>query len=427
MQESRTCPKCAVKKIHFEFFAKFVRYWIQFILFHATKFNHIVYKVGSGASGFNFKEINTLHRAEASLYPADMKNRIYLQILEKRVESADTASLVLQPLNGFFSYKPGQFLTLLLSLEGQEIRRSYSFSSSPGVDPYPIITVKRQPNGIASSYLVEKAEPGEVLTALPPAGQFVLPVSWRQPHHLFMIAGGSGISPIFSLLKYTLACTTRFRVMLVYASRDEQNLIFKEELKKWLDLYPSRFKAIFLLSTPKGGLEELNGSAQLKAIHGRLGNSLLEEIVKDNKPPDESVTDFFLCGPPGLLLKSEMTLRFMGYPKENVHKEVFTITPPFRPPAERLPDGAVALSRNGSVESFPIRAGQTILEAAEQAEIELPFSCRSGICTTCTAICQEGEVEMYLPDGPLSSSSTKGVIQTCVGYPVTTFTKITVG
>lgn len=356
-----------------------------------------------------------------------MKNRIHLQIIEKRIEAADTVSLVLRPVNGFFAYKAGQFLTLILTINGGEIRRSYSFSSGPGVDPYPAITIKRKPNGLASSFLVEKTRPGEILTALPPAGQFILPASWQKPHPLFMIAGGSGITPIFSLIKYALACTTRFEVILIYANRDEQNLIFGEVLREWLQLYPDRFKAIFLLSNPRGAQIETSGTGQTEILPGRLGNALLENLIRKNLPANSPPADFFLCGPPGLLLKSEMTLRYMGYPEERLHKEVFVITPPYRPPAENLPDGAVELSRNGESSSFPIRAGQTILEAAEQAGLELPYSCRSGICTSCTARCLEGKVTMYLPEGPLSSTATGGVVQTCVGYPVTEYTKISLG
>ncbi|MCB0616739.1 MAG: iron-sulfur cluster-binding domain-containing protein, partial [Phaeodactylibacter sp.] len=308
---------------------------------------------------------------------------------------------------------------VLLKINGREIRRSYSFSSSPGVDHYPIITVKRKPNGTASSFLVEGVRSGEVLTALPPAGQFVLPAFRQRPHYLFMMAGGSGITPVFSIIKYALACTPNFQVILLYANRDEQGLIFRKDLDKWLQLYPERFKAVLLLSSPKGQLSEIAETSHAEVLPMRLGNALLEELIQKNIPKDDSTVDFFLCGPPGLLLKSEMAIRFLGYPDEQIHKEVFTITPPIRPPAEQFPDGTVALARNGDEAAFPLKAGQTILEAAEQAGIELPYSCRSGICTSCMARCQKGEVIMYLPEGPLSSKATDGVVQTCVGYPLT--------
>ncbi len=356
-----------------------------------------------------------------------MKDRIHLRILEKRVETADTVSLVLRPVNGFFSYKAGQFLTLVLSLNGREIRRSYSFSSSPGVDAYPVITIKRKPNGLASSYLVDKARAGEMLAALPPAGQFILPSAWQNPHHLFMIAGGSGITPVFSIIKYALACTNRFRITLIYANRDERSLIFGKELAQWLQLYPGRLKAILLLSNPGGHPSEISETSGSQILPTRLGNALLEELIRKHLPREGPPPDFYLCGPSGLMLKSEMTLRFMEYPEERIHKEVFVITAPFRPASENFPDGKIQLSKNGETNAFPIRAGQTILEAAEQAGVELPYSCRSGICTSCAARCLEGEVKMYLPEGPLSSTATGGVVQTCVGYPTGNFTKIALG
>ena len=195
-----------------------------------------------------------------------MKNRIRLQILEKRAEAPDTVSLVLQPANGFFSYKAGQFLTLLLAFDGREIRRSYSFSSSPGVDPFPVITIKRKPNGQASTYLVEQARPGDILTALPPAGKFILPASWQEGHHLLMVAGGSGITPIFSIIKYALACTPRIKVTLIYANRNEHSLIFGKELSQWLLLYPERFNAILLLSNPRAKASEIAETSRARIL-----------------------------------------------------------------------------------------------------------------------------------------------------------------
>ena len=352
-----------------------------------------------------------------------MNSRIHFRVLEKRRETSDTVSLVLQGIEGPVDYKAGQFLTLLLEIDGREIRRSYSFSSCPGIDPYPVITVKRKPNGVASTYLVEKIQPGQVLAAYPPAGQFLLP-SWPNgPHQLVMIAGGSGITPVFSLIKSALAHTTAFKVLLIYASRNEQNLIFGRELLQWLSGYPTRFKTLFLLSTPQEEPVHREQGGHVEIRPGRLGNALLEELILENVPAGQPA-DFYLCGPPGLLLKSEMTLRFMGYAAARIHKEVFIITHPFRPPSELFPSGTVTLFRGKERISFPIEAGQTILEAAESTGLELPHSCRSGICTSCTARCRAGEVMMYLPDGPLSSAATKGVIQTCVGYPLTEHTEI---
>ena len=354
-----------------------------------------------------------------------MKNRLHLQILEKRAEATDAVSLVLKPIDGFFSYKPGQFLTLILTFNGKEVRRSYSFSSSPGVDHYPIITVKRKPNGLVSSFLVGRAGAGDILAALPPAGQFTLPAFPQRPHYLFMVAGGSGITPVFSIIKYALACTPHFHLILAYANRDEKNLIFGKELNKWLQLYPERFRALLLLSTPKSPVSEIAGAIQAQVLPKRMGNALLEELIQKNVPADGSPVDFYLCGPPGLLLKSEMAIRFLGYPGRQIHKEIFAITPPLRPPAEQFPDATVTLARNGEEVVFNIKAGQTILEAAGQAGLDLPYSCRSGICTSCTARCQEGEIIMYGQEGPLSSKVTDGVVQTCVGYPLTRQVAIT--
>ncbi len=345
-----------------------------------------------------------------------MKNRIEYRIKKKIREAADTATLVLRPAQGPLPYQAGQFITLIFSQPAQaEIRRSYSLSSAPKVDEDMAVTVKRQPNGLVSNYLVEKAQEGSLLTGLPPAGQFTLPERGAPPT-LFLIGGGSGITPLFSILKYVLRHLPSSRLVLIDANRDERSIIFREQLLGWQRAYPQRLKSIHLLSNPREELPE--GIPNLSMARGRLGNALLEELVRQNAGGGLQDAAFYLCGPGGLMLKSEMALRFMGYLPEQIYQEAFTITTPYRPKAGRFPDSEVELQAYGRQYSFPVPAGKSILEAAEKAGLELPYSCRSGICTSCAAHCLEGKVEMYGPDGLADSTGAKGLVLTCVGFPL---------
>jgi ring-1,2-phenylacetyl-CoA epoxidase subunit PaaE len=350
-----------------------------------------------------------------------MNPRIYLKVREKIRETEQAATLVLEVMEGDFHYQAGQFLTFIFDgLAPEEVRRSYSMSSAPGVDPFPAVTVQRQANGSASRYLVEAVHPGDVLKSLPPAGQFTLPAGEGAPRDIFLIGGGSGITPLFSLIKYALHSEPRSRIVLIDANHDEQSIIFREALLNLAREHPRRFQSIHLLSEPKTPLKELKASFQpSELIRGRLSNTLLEKLVGRCLSCEPSRAQFFLCGPKGLMLKAENTLGFMGFTPEQVHREIFTVLEPFRPPAENFPDSRIKLDYRGRTYFFDLKKGQTILEAALNAGIELPYSCRSGVCTTCAMRCLKGKVEMYAQTGRQDTDATRGLTLTCVGYPAT--------
>jgi len=349
-----------------------------------------------------------------------MKQRIQLKVVDKIPETARTSTLLLEPRNKMVTYQAGQFLTFLFDgLGATQIRRSYSLSSSPEVDERLAVTVTKVPNGAASRYLVDTVGPGDELTALPPAGRFVLDDPGGAPRDIFLIGGGSGITPLYALLKEALHLEPYSRVVLIDANRDEDHVIFRQPLTALAKAYPDRLQVIHYLSSPGKALSELRTALAPATVRwGRLSNALVEELVRKHLRFPLERARFFLCGPPGLLVKTENTLGFMGFGADQVHREVFTIKTVYRPEAECFPLSEVRLQWDGRNYRFPVIPGQHILEAAQGAGLDLPYSCLSGSCTTCAAQCRSGSVEMYTQDGRQTTEQTGGIVLTCVGYPL---------
>lgn len=350
-----------------------------------------------------------------------MKNRIRWRVRGKIHETDSAVTLRLEPIDRPVDYRAGQFLTFLFhELEMEPFRRSYSFSSAPRADVFTAVTVKRVPNGVASRYLTQHVRVGDELETLPPAGQFTLSPSPGVPRDIFLIGGGSGITPLFSILKEVLQSEPESSITLTNANSNEQAIIFRAQLQKLAQQYPERLTVIHLLSTHFDNLKYLRQAeapAQIKTQ--RLSNALVQQLVETHLKYDRKHAEFFLCGPKNLMLKASMMLHYMQFPEERIHQEVFTITEPFRPPSEKYADSVAKIRYQGRQSDVPVKGGQTILEAAEAVGLELPYSCRSGICTTCAGQCTAGEVEMYTQGGQITTKSSAGVVFTCVGYPIT--------
>jgi ring-1,2-phenylacetyl-CoA epoxidase subunit PaaE len=358
-----------------------------------------------------------------------MENRIQLRIREKIWETATALTLVLEPLQDNWQYQAGQFLTLIFNkLGAKEFRRSYSFSSTPGVDAFPTITIKKIPNGSATRYLVDQTKPGDILEAILPTGQFVLPTSNGAPRDVLLIGGGSGVTPLFSILKQVLYFETQSRVTLILANSNEQSIIFRQKLRNLSQQFYKRFQLIHFLSDTKDSIHNLRQSEAPAEIHlERISNALIEKMVITHLRFQPQDAQFFLCGPKNLMLKASQMLHYLQFLSEQIHQETFTIVAPHRPPSELYKDSLLQIQYHNQLFIVPLKGGQTILEAAENIGLELPYSCRSGICTACKSRCTGGEVEMYLPAGRISTKLSNNIVFTCVGYPLTEKVEVEIG
>lgn len=344
-----------------------------------------------------------------------MEHLRHLRVLGKYWETPDAATFTLAPEDGqAYPYQPGQYLSVVREINGVEKRRAYSFSSCPGVDKFPAITVKRIPNGEFSNWLLEKVQPGDVLRTGAPAGRFLLPE--KPPRHLAYLAGGSGITPVVSHLKALFASSAGLPVTLLYANRDREHTIFKDQITRWTAEYAHRFQCIWLFSRDKAAPD---------ALHGHLNNALFESQITQMfggkiSRADRLGTHFFLCAPNALMRMARMTLRVLDVPETHIHQETFLPDTrlPKRPLDTSKTHRIIVNDRTGGRVEFDIYAGETILNGALRQQIALPYTCKSGVCLSCLAQCRRGEVELDFVENT-RREGPGGIVNTCIGYAVT--------
>lgn len=326
-------------------------------------------------------------------------------------ETPDTRSFYLVPLNGAeLSYKAGQFLTFIFKNNGREVRRSYSLGSTPGVDNILFITVKRKANGSISRLLFDHYKTGDTLETIEPSGKFVLGEAVAHKRYVF-IAAGSGITPVFAIIKQLLHFYPHTTVLLINQCRDEANIIYALQLQQLRHQFGERFTVIQLFSNP----------ASHEYFPQRLNNTLFEILIKQQaaKHPVNTL-QFYLCGPVVFMLMAQFTLKLMHFTDEQIHKEQFVITPP--PPAPVMTDTAskqVTIHYRQAIYKMRVAYPASILDAALAQGITLPYSCRAGICSTCIATCTKGDVVMSTNEVLTERDIAANKILTCTGFAKT--------
>jgi ferredoxin-NADP reductase len=307
-------------------------------------------------------------------------------------ETADTRTYV---LDAPFPYRAGQFLTV----RACGALRSYSMSSSPETDDELMTTVKRVPGGLVSNWMHEHLAPGDVIETTAPAGVFCLR---ETDEPLVAYCGGSGITPVLSLVKTALATTDR-RVRVLSANRDADSIIFGSALTELAERHPDRFEIRHHLDDQGGFLTDL----QVREFAG---------VDVD--------ADFYLCGPAPFMDLAERALLAHGVDAGQIFAERFT------PAADETPsgpgsggaaekEGTVSIVLAGKRRSVPRHSGETLLESARRAGLVPPFSCESGNCGTCIAQVTEGEAKMRVNNALDDDEVTEGWVLTCQGEPAT--------
>lgn len=340
-----------------------------------------------------------------------------LRIVQIVSETPDAKSYFLEPIDGKpVSHRAGQFLTLILQHRDRyagagepnahEVRRSYSLSSAPG-EPLRL-TIKRLENGEISRYLLSTLRVGDVLTSLHPAGRFTL--DENQSGDLILLGAGSGITPLFSLLKQVLYTEPDRRVTLLYSNPGERAIIFREELDNLQHQFPDRFRLLYLLSNP---------SEDWYGLRGRLNNVMLERLLPELVgTSDRQMLHFYICGPGDYMRMIQFTLIFSGFRLEQIRRENFVVETVFRaPPPALAQDRTVLLRFRGREVEIQVPAYKSILQAALDEGIPLPYSCRGGRCSTCAAHCTAGSVHMTINDVLTERDMREGWVLTCTGYP----------
>jgi ring-1,2-phenylacetyl-CoA epoxidase subunit PaaE len=323
-------------------------------------------------------------------------------------ETPEARTFVLSTTSGAtINYQAGQFLTLVFPKSKSETeRRSYSFSSAPLTGEPAAITVKAIPNGAFSRKLMQ-AKCGDQLLMSGINGFFTLPENIQDFQQLFFIAAGSGITPIFSLIKTALHSYSWLSVILIYSNRSRENTIFFKQLTGLAAKFKGRFKIDFLFSD-SGDL-----------LSARLNNSLLVSFLNRHTAGPFEKVHFFLCGPFEYMDTAMITLLTEGVPLKHIRKENFnSIKPQLLQKPPDIKSHKVFLETGKGVFSMTVQYPDSILTQALKENIPLPYSCRSGQCGSCAALCLEGKVWMAYNEVLTPKETQQGIILTCTGFPV---------
>ncbi|RAJ04007.1 ring-1,2-phenylacetyl-CoA epoxidase subunit PaaE [Chitinophaga skermanii] len=352
----------------------------------------------------------------------DMMNDLYIQlsVVDIVKETSDTYTYSFVAESGEpVPYKAGQFLTFVVNLHGVEYRRSYSLSSTPGIDEYLSVTVKRKENGEISRHILRHWDIGTIVTSLQPSGRFTLNTAIDLQRDIILLGAGSGITPLYSILKQTLFKESQSKVTLIYSNKNPNGTIFYAQLNALQTQYPDRFKIIYIFSEP---------DEQSTFSYRRISNSLLTTLAPQQIYYQAHNAQFYICGPVDYMRMCTFTLSFLGFSQEQIHKENFTIDTATH--LEKIgvpPDTAektVHLTIHGQTHTLRIPGNKNILDVAQQQGLQLPYSCKGGVCGSCMAKCSEGKVWMAVNEVLTDKELAAGFVLTCVSYPVSDVVKI---
>jgi ring-1,2-phenylacetyl-CoA epoxidase subunit PaaE len=304
-------------------------------------------------------------------------------------ETPDSIAVTLAPPpHADFRFTPGQYLTFRRVFDGVEQRRSYSICA--GLDEGALrVGIKRVPGGLFSSWAVDHLKPGDLLDAMPPEGRFgLMPQAGAPPRTVLGLACGSGITPILSIATSLLAREPRARFVLLYGNRDQASIMFRSALEDLKDRFLTRFAVLHVLSREKH---------ELDTLHGRLDGPRIAALLPGLIEP-AAIDAAFLCGPEGFAESASGALTTLGVAPGAIHVERFTPSGPARPRIPVAPQAAPAaiaeITVDGATRAVPMAEGETVLEAGLRAGLDLPWSCRGGMCCTCRAKVTAGAVEM---------------------------------
>ena len=342
-----------------------------------------------------------------------------LAIKDIRRETPDCVSVLFDvpdELKESFKFSQGQSLTMRTTLNGEEVRRTYSICSSP-LDKEWRVAIKNVEGGTFSSFANMHLKKGDVLEVMEPVGSFYTELNQSRKKNYLALAAGSGITPIISILKTTLALEPQSNFTLVFGNRNKNSIIFKEELEALKDKFLQRFRIYHVFSREK---------TELTLNSGRIDLNKITELSKliNYKSMDE----IFICGPEEMIFQIKEWLEQKGIDRKKIHFELFTT------PGRKLAIGnrqlakekdqgqksKVSVKLDGAMFDFSLGYnGESILDAALKHGADLPFACKGGVCTTCKAKLKEGEVNMDVHWGLEPEEIEQGFILTCQSHPKT--------
>ena len=338
-----------------------------------------------------------------------------LRVVEIRRESVDSVSLLLESVSGeTFHYKAGQYLTLRTTIDGEDVRRSYSLCSAP-YEGILRVAVKEVPGGKFSAYANRVLAVGDVLESMLPDGRFTAASSPNENNHLGF-AAGSGITPIMSIIKETLHASADARFALFYVNKETASIIFKEELADLKDIYLERLQIFNLLTREP---------VEIEMFGGRLDRARFDRIFTEVISPS-SYDVSYLCGPEEMILAGKDALLSAGMDESKIKFELFTTSSPAKEDKVQASNTSsssdhvnVAVVLDGVTTTVSVkRTGKSILDVALDAGLDAPFSCQGGVCCSCRCKMTSGSVEMDVNYALEPDEVENGYVLSCQSHPV---------
>lgn len=340
--------------------------------------------------------------------------------VEAETDSAIKVSFTVpEDLRDTFSYHQGQYLTLESTIDGEPVRRSYSICSGIN-DEAMQVAIKRVEGGVYSNYANESLKRGDTVQVMPPQGSFFTTLDPGQARRYLFISSGSGITPVISNIKSILEEEPESCVTLLYGNQRSNTIMFRETLSFLKNRFMTRFHWVNILSREDQGADVLNGR-----LNNRKGGELNQRLI-DLKSFDE----YFICGPESMISEVSRGLRSVGATEENIHYELFASSAEdaravvekhharVKEYGGRLSNVTVIM--DGRASEFELTAdGENVLDAGINHGIDLPYSCKGGVCSTCKAKLVDGEVDMDITHGLEAAELASGFILTCQAHPIT--------
>jgi ring-1,2-phenylacetyl-CoA epoxidase subunit PaaE len=340
-----------------------------------------------------------------------------LKIAEVVPETAEANSIRFEippELRDEFAFKAGQHLTLRATIGGEEVRRNYSLCTAPDDQDW-MVTVKRIANGVFSNWVGDQLKSGDVIDVMAPHGSFTTDFEESRKRHLVGIAGGSGITPVMSLIRSALRFEPDSRFTLLYGNRDSSSVIFLEALAALKDKHLGRLEIYHFLDAE---------DQEIDLFNGMLDRERLEEAITHLVPDAAHVDGWFICGPGPMMDAAEGALLDRNVVKERIHIERFTADRPPEAVAREMAElqtqaegATVSVTLDGRTRRVPFTAGN-ILDSARAAGLPAPFACKAGVCATCRAKVTSGKVEMAARYGLTDEEVAAGYVLTCQSVPL---------
>ena len=335
-----------------------------------------------------------------------------LRVLETRAETKDATSVIFETslaLRELFRWRAGQHITLRFVIDGDEVRRSYSISDTP-IEGDPLrITVKRVEGGLVSNHINERVSTGDIVDVMPPFGSFCLDPEPRARRTYYFFGAGSGITPLYAMIRSVLAAEPHSVARLAYGNVNADTVIFRDALARLEGNSGGRLTVRHALSSPSW----LSSFGYWR--RGRIDDASIAEFIKEH-PPYAQDAQYYICGPGGMNGAVRSALLGMDVPSARIHTESYgAVAPPDDSVAGVAAGASVRL--NGQTLAVTVDEGQTVLNAVRAAGGTPGYSCESGVCGACRARLREGSVHLRTRIALTEAEIARGFILTCQALP----------